>query len=169
MRESISCVVYFILAGEVSLPGGKRDDGDADGDVAMASRRPRRRFGLDPSLAEVVTVLPPGITVVHLVGIHSDKNAYRPALNLAEVGVIFNVPLEMFPWDENRRVEEREWMGDKYLLHLFDYQTVDDKYVIFALTAGILIRTASVAYQLRQHLQCSVPNFGIPRMFCVVT
>ncbi|KAI6703673.1 hypothetical protein NL676_012809 [Syzygium grande] len=162
MRESISCAVYFILAGEVSLPGGKRD---ADDDVATASRRPRRRFGLDPSLVEVVTVLPPlateartliqlvrwfycsCITVVPLVGIHSDKNAYRPAPNLAEVEVIFNVPLAMFLQDEKRRAEEREWMGDKYLPHLFDYQTVDNKYVIFALTAGILIRTASVVYQ----------------------
>jgi len=49
--------------------------------------------------------------------------------------------------DENRRAEEREWMGDKYLLHRFDYQTADKKYEIFALTAGILIRTASVVYQ----------------------
>ncbi|KAI6703670.1 hypothetical protein NL676_012806 [Syzygium grande] len=123
MRESISCAVYFILAGEVSLPGGKTDGGDAD-DIATASRRPRRRFGLDPSLVEVVTVLPPlateartliqlvrwfycsCITVVPLVGIHSDKNAYRPATNPAEVEVIFNAPLEMILQDENRRVEE---------------------------------------------------------------
>ncbi|XP_030440399.2 nudix hydrolase 11-like [Syzygium oleosum] len=137
--------------GEVSLPGGKREDGDAD-DVATALREAKEEIGLDPSLVEVVTVLQPfvtkiGITVVPVVGILADKNAYCPATNPAEVEVIFDAPLEMFLQDENRRAEEREWMGDKYLLHRFDYQTADKKYEIFALTAGILIRTASVVYQ----------------------
>ncbi|KAI6703666.1 hypothetical protein NL676_012802 [Syzygium grande] len=137
--------------GEVSLPGGKREDGDAD-DVATALREAKEEIGLDPSLVEVVTVLQPfvtkiGITVVPVVGILADKNAFRPATNPAEVEVIFDAPLEMFLQDENRRAEEREWMGEKYLLHRFDYQTADKKYEIFALTAGILIRTASVVYQ----------------------
>ncbi|XP_048141523.1 nudix hydrolase 15, mitochondrial-like [Rhodamnia argentea] len=137
--------------GEVSLPGGKREDGDAD-DVATALREAKEEIGLDPSLVEVVTVLQPfvtkiGMTVVPVVGILSDKNAYRPAPNPAEVEAVFDAPLEMFLQDENRRVEEREWMGDKYLLHHFDYQTADKKYGIFALTAGILIRTASIVYQ----------------------
>ncbi|KAF8031151.1 hypothetical protein BT93_D0373 [Corymbia citriodora subsp. variegata] len=137
--------------GEVSLPGGKREEGDAD-DVATALREAKEEIGLDPSLVEVVTVLQPfvtkiGITVVPVVGILADKNAYHPATNPAEVEAIFDVPLEMFLQDENRRAEEREWMGDKYLLHRFDYQAADKKYEIFALTAGILIRTASVIYQ----------------------
>lgn len=137
--------------GEVSLPGGKREEGDAD-DIATALREAKEEIGLDPSLVEVVTVLQPfvtkiGITVVPVVGILADKNAYHPATNPAEVEAIFDAPLEMFLHDENRRAEEREWMGDKYLLHRFDYQTADKKYEIFALTAGILIRTASVVYQ----------------------
>lgn len=49
--------------------------------------------------------------------------------------------------DENRRAEEREWMGEKYVLQYFDYQTADENYVIFGLTAGMLIRVASVVYQ----------------------
>jgi coenzyme A diphosphatase NUDT7 len=38
-------------------------------------------------------------------------------------------------------------MGDKYLLHYFDYEAENEKYVIWALTAGILIRAASLVFQ----------------------
>ena len=38
-------------------------------------------------------------------------------------------------------------MGDKYLLHYFDHESDNERYVIWALTAGILIRTASIVYQ----------------------
>lgn len=49
--------------------------------------------------------------------------------------------------DENRRAEEREWMGNSYLLHFFDYDTHNKRYVIWALTAGIMIKVASLVYQ----------------------
>lgn len=38
-------------------------------------------------------------------------------------------------------------MGDKYLRHFFDYESDSKKYVIWALTAGILIRAASLVFQ----------------------
>jgi coenzyme A diphosphatase NUDT7 len=38
-------------------------------------------------------------------------------------------------------------MGDKYLLHYFDYEAENEKYVIWALTAGILIRAASFVFE----------------------
>ncbi|KAF8031152.1 hypothetical protein BT93_D0374 [Corymbia citriodora subsp. variegata] len=140
-----------ISPGDVSLPGGKQDEGDAD-DVATALREAKEEIGLDPSLVEVVTVLQPygtkvGITLVPVVGILFDKNAYRPAPSPAEVEVIFDAPLEMFLQDRNRRAEEAEWMGEKYLLQHFDYQTADKKYDIFGITAAILIRVTSVVYQ----------------------
>ncbi|KAL3741763.1 hypothetical protein ACJRO7_017263 [Eucalyptus globulus] len=137
--------------GHVSLPGGKQDEGDAD-DVATALREAKEEIGLDPSLVEVVTVLQPyatkiGITVIPVVGILFDKNAYRPTPNPSEVEAIFDAPLEMFLQDRNRRAEEAEWMGVKYLLQHFDYQTADKKYDIFGLTAVILIGVASVVYE----------------------
>lgn len=49
--------------------------------------------------------------------------------------------------DENRRADEREWLGNKYLIHFFDYETNNKKYMIWGLTAGILIRAASIVYQ----------------------
>ncbi|KAK3207013.1 hypothetical protein Dsin_021059 [Dipteronia sinensis] len=148
-------------SGEVALPGGKREESDVD-DVETALREAQEEIGLDPSLVHVVTILDPvftknGITVVPVIGILYDKKAFVPAPNTLEVEAIFDAPLEMFlkcfisyhcwPQDEHRRAEEKEWMGDKYLLHFFDYEADGNKYLIWALTAGILINVASIVYQ----------------------
>ncbi|RVW79152.1 Nudix hydrolase 15, mitochondrial [Vitis vinifera] len=151
-------------SGEVSLPGGKREEGDAD-DIETAMREAKEEIGLDPSLVNAVTVLEPfvnkrGMIVVPVVGILSDKKAFVPAPNASEVEAVFDTPLEMFLKDENRRAEEREWMGDKYLLHYFDYEAENERYVIWALTAGILIRTASIVYQRHQPFWSGSPNSG---------
>ena len=34
--------------------------------------------------------------------------------------------------NDNRRAEEREWMGEKHLVHYFDYEDGNKKYVIWA-------------------------------------
>nr|ACL52745.1 unknown [Zea mays] len=87
-------------SGEVSLPGGKVDDGDAD-PKATALREAKEEIGLDPALVSVVTVLEPflsknGLTVVPVIGMVPDKALYKPVLNKAEVEDIFDAPLEMF-------------------------------------------------------------------------
>lgn len=150
-------------SGEVALPGGKKEEGDAN-DIQTALREAREEIGLDPSLVDVVAVLDPfvnkrGITVVPVIGILSNKRAFHPVLNAAEVEAIFDVPLEMFLKDENRRAEEREWEGNKYLLHFFDYEAENKKYVIWALTAGILITTASIVYERLPAFSERKPHF----------
>lgn len=45
-----------LFSGEVSLPGGKRDEIDAN-DVETALREAREEIGLDPLIVEVVAVL----------------------------------------------------------------------------------------------------------------
>ncbi|KAF2303239.1 hypothetical protein GH714_015673 [Hevea brasiliensis] len=100
-------------SGEVALPGGKREEGDAD-DIETALREAKEEIGLDPSLVDVVAR---GIAVVPVVGILFDKRAFVPSPNTNEVESIFDVPLEMFLKDENRRAEEKQRMGYKYLLH----------------------------------------------------
>lgn len=88
------------------------------------------------------------MTVVPVIGLLRDRKAFVPALNPAEVEAIFDAPLEMFLKDEKRREEEKEWNGDKYVLHFFDFEFKGDKkFVIWALTAGILIEVASIAFQ----------------------
>lgn len=51
------------FSGEVALPGGKREDGDAD-DVDTALREAAEEIGLVPSVVEVVSVLQPFHTKV---------------------------------------------------------------------------------------------------------
>ncbi|KAL0793021.1 hypothetical protein Bca101_064398 [Brassica carinata] len=154
-----------MVIGEVALPGGKRDKEDAD-DIATALREAREEIGLDPSLVTIVSVLQPfvnkkGMSVVPVIGFLQDKKAFKQLPNPAEVEDIFDVPLEMFLKDKNRRGEEREYEGERYLLHYFDYYSEDKEksFVIWALTAGILIRVASIVYQRSPEFQELKPSF----------
>lgn len=52
-----------LVAGEVSLPGGKVEEGDKD-DGDTATREAKEEIGLDPSLVEIVTVLEPFLSKV---------------------------------------------------------------------------------------------------------
>lgn len=53
-------------------------------------------------------------------------------------------------------------MGDKYLIHYFDYEINDKKYLIWGLTAGILIRAASIVYQKPPGFVEQNPKFKVP-------
>ncbi|GAB4827048.1 Nudix hydrolase 15, mitochondrial [Ancistrocladus abbreviatus] len=150
-------------SGEVALPGGKTDQDDAD-DVATALREAQEEIGLDPSLVHVAAVLQPfvmkhGMTVVPVIGLLLDKNAFLPHPNAAEVELVFDASLEMFLKNDNRREEEREWKGEKYLIHFFDYEVKNKKHVIYAFTAGILIRAASIVYQRSPAFTERMPTF----------
>ena len=46
----------FLVAGEISLPGGKAEGGDMD-NRDTTTRKAKEEIGLDPSLVEVVIVL----------------------------------------------------------------------------------------------------------------
>ncbi|KAK1284887.1 hypothetical protein QJS10_CPB20g01961 [Acorus calamus] len=153
-------------SGEVSLPGGKAEEGDVD-DAATATREAKEEIGLDPSIVTVVSVLEPFLSkhllrVVPVIGLLPNKQAFQPVANVAEVDAIFDAPLEMFLKDENHRSEEREWMGMHYVVHYFDYETEDKKFLIWGLTAGILIRAASVVYQRPPAFPEQNPIFKIP-------
>uniref|UniRef100_A0A453SFB9 Nudix hydrolase domain-containing protein n=1 Tax=Aegilops tauschii subsp. strangulata TaxID=200361 RepID=A0A453SFB9_AEGTS len=155
------------FAGEVALPGGKAEEGDAD-DAATALREAKEEIGLDPTLVTVVSSLEHFLSkhllvVVPVVGILSDIQAFKPVLDVDEVDDIFDVPLEMFLKDERRRSEEREWMGQAFTLHHFDYEKGDKTYVIWGLTAGILIHAASVVYQRPPDFAERRVQFNLPK------
>ncbi|KAG8047086.1 hypothetical protein GUJ93_ZPchr0008g13744 [Zizania palustris] len=87
-------------SGEVALPGGKAEEGDAN-DAATALREAKEEIGLDSALVTVVASLEHFLSkhllvVVPVVGILSDVQAFKPVLNVDEVDSIFDVPLEMF-------------------------------------------------------------------------
>ncbi|KAE8792242.1 nudix hydrolase 15, mitochondrial [Hordeum vulgare] len=154
--------------GEVALPGGKVDEGDAD-DAATALREAKEEIGMDPCLVTVVTSLEHFLSkhllvVVPIVGILSDIEGFKPVPNIHEVDDIFDVPLEMFLKDENRRSEERERMGQVFTIQYFDYEKENRKYVIWGLTARILIHAASIVYQrppdfVERRLQFNLPKY----------
>ncbi|KAI4306409.1 hypothetical protein L6164_029688 [Bauhinia variegata] len=155
-------------SGEVALPGGKAEEGDKD-DGDTAKREAEEEIGLDPQLVNVVTILEPFLSkhflrVVPVIGILHDKKAFKPVLNPAEVEAVFDAPLEMFLKNENRSEEEREWMGEKYLIHFFDYETEQKKYLIWGLTAGILIKAASVVYQRPPAFVEQNPKFKVSQV-----
>ncbi|KAK4775413.1 hypothetical protein SAY87_023374 [Trapa incisa] len=155
-------------SGEVALPGGKSEPQDKD-DAETATREAKEEIGLDPSLVNIVTVLEPFLSkhllrVVPVIGILTDKNGFHPSPNPSEVETVFDAPLEMFLKAENEKSEEREWMGDKYLVHFFDYEMDDKKYMIWGLTASILIKAAMLVFQRAPAFPEQTPKFKYPRV-----
>ncbi|KAJ8898925.1 hypothetical protein K2173_008418 [Erythroxylum novogranatense] len=149
--------------GEVSLPGGKMEEADED-DSATALREAMEEIGLDPGLVQVVANLEPfmsqqQLTVVPVLGLLQKIEDFKPLLNTDEVDAIFDVPLEMFLKEENHRCEERDWKGKKYVLHLFNFESEHENFLIWGLTASILIRAASVIYQRPPCFIQNLPDF----------
>jgi hypothetical protein len=79
------------------------------------------------------------------------------------VDEIFDVPLEMFLKDENRTSDELEWMGQPFTLHHFTYDKGNENYIIWGLTAGILIHAASVVYQRQPDFPEKRAQFNLPK------
>ncbi|KAL3695920.1 hypothetical protein R1sor_009996 [Riccia sorocarpa] len=140
-------------SGEVALPGGKRDEEDVD-DAATALREAREEIGLDPSHVRVIAHLEPFLSkhllgVIPVIGLLDDMRNYNPKPNPGEVESVFEAPLEMFLKESDKHWwKEREWLGVKYRVHFFDYATpAGQKFLIWGLTASILIRTASLIFE----------------------
>ncbi|KAK4399192.1 Nudix hydrolase 15, mitochondrial [Sesamum angolense] len=105
------------------------------------------------------------ITVFPVIGIIWNKNEFIAVPNASEVECIrcslrdvSQVLFDMY----RMKIEEkrkREWMGYNYLLHFFDYRVEGKSYVIWALTAAILIKAASVIYQQPPAFEEHRPKF----------
>ncbi|KAK9085464.1 hypothetical protein Sjap_025875 [Stephania japonica] len=153
-------------SGEVSLPGGVEEEGDIDA-IGTATREAKEEIGLDPSLVNVVAMLVPPflsktkIRVTPVIGLLSDKQSFRPVLNPSEVETMFDVPLEMFLKDENWRVKQIQYPEYVYLLHSFEYKVENKTFMIWGLTAEILIHVASIVYQRLPNFVKQLHNFKV--------
>jgi len=137
-------------AGEIALPGGKRDATDAD-DVATAAREAREEIGMDDGRdVEIVGRLPVimsrhYVSVRPVVGVVREGwRAREEEISREEVANVFTAPLEMFLRAECHRFDDWAWPNAARAIrvHYFDYEGKE----IWGLTAMILIEVARRVY-----------------------
>lgn len=83
------------VAGEVSLPGGKMEEGDND-DADTATREAKEEIGLDPSSVTVVALLQPFLSRV------TRFHGFYPLLFFELLDLLFsNLPLDIIVQESN--------------------------------------------------------------------
>ncbi len=122
--------------GQIAVPGGKVDPGDA-GPESAALREAQEEVGLDPAMVEVLGHLPPHETVTGFMVtpvLAHVRGAFAPVAEAGEVDEVFEVPLAHVLNPGNYRVEQRMWRGE-----MRRYFTVPwGPYYIWGATARIL-------------------------------
>lgn len=122
--------------GQIALPGGKIDQGDA-GPAAAALREAREEIGLDPGSVRVLGDLPShetvtGYSIVPVIAqVHG---AFTPMPEAGEVAEVFRVPLTHLMDPGRYRIEGRRWRGVRRRYFVIPY----GPYYIWGATARIL-------------------------------
>jgi 8-oxo-dGTP pyrophosphatase MutT (NUDIX family) len=122
--------------GQIALPGGKVDAGDA-GAAAAALREAREEIGLDPGNVDLLAELPThetvtGYTITPVLA--ASGRSFRPIPEDGEVAEVFRVPLDFLMRPANYRVESRAWRGQRRHYYVAPY----GPYYIWGATARIL-------------------------------
>ncbi len=122
--------------GEISFPGGRRDDGEDDlRDTAL--REAEEEIGLSREFVEPIGYLDlyltfSGFRILPLVA-RVDPD-YRLRINPGEVADAFEVPLEFLMTPGNHQRLKRDWKGIERQYYAMPF---NDRY-IWGVTAGIL-------------------------------
>jgi 8-oxo-dGTP pyrophosphatase MutT (NUDIX family) len=123
--------------GQVSLPGGSSDAGDADA-VATALRETEEELGIPPHRVRILGVLDDvptfvsGFVVTPVVGVIPHPLDLR--ISADEISEILIVPLDVFMDPTRVRIEERERDGERITLFFYRHEGQE----IWGATARIL-------------------------------
>ena len=124
-------------AGQVSFPGGRADDGDADA-IATALRETEEEVGLSRQFVVVAGALDPyetgtGFSIKPIVGFVREGFVLRA--DEAEVAEIFEVPLRFLMDPTNHERHTRVWQGRERHFYAMTF----DGHYIWGATAGMLV------------------------------
>lgn len=99
--------------GQIALPGGKVDEGDADA-AAAALREAWEEVALDPDAVRVLGTMPAHETVTGYAMTPVVAHVavpFEPRIQQAEVAEAFFVPFAHLAAPDRYRVERRRWLG----------------------------------------------------------
>ncbi|MFC4347838.1 CoA pyrophosphatase [Kordiimonas lipolytica] len=135
-------------AGQVSFPGGKVDETDADA-VAAALREAHEEVGLEPHHVEVCGFLDTyrtgtGFEIVPVVGLV--RPGFELTLQQEEVQAAFEVPLSFLLDRGNHKLESAVWQGIRREYYAMPY----GDYFIWGATAAMLVNLCDVMEAVRE-------------------
>ena len=148
----VECEVFVMLtqrskrlrshAGQVSFPGGKQDQRDANS-LETAIRETHEEIGLPKEKIEIIGTLDQILSLHHYLVtpfVAIIPGDFVPIPNEDEIDAVFKVPLSFFMKNDQHWTEEFETPFAKVLTHHFKFEGFD----IWGLTSKLILRLLEI-------------------------